>query len=459
MSLLIDSLVRVSRVNGRDLKSDRFQRDGNERAIEGHRYRLGRHVEALNVSGGLVASGDQWQAALERVRRGRSAGVAVNYIDRLSRDVATGLAWVDELGKAGGVLISGGRVINLANPHERFMLIGELNNGELQLNIYKEKSRETMADVKQRGILNRLPFGYRRNHGEIEDADPKMLLIDDKQAPTVELIFEMRAAGSGWQAIVDRLHDLGVRSPKGAPYWTPSSLTSMVKNRVYRGEVTMGGHVTRRAHQPIVSEELWQAAQSNKRRIRTGKNVGGVAHGLVFCSGCGLPLQVQRNGTSDRLFYGCRRRSSGGPCPAPVNGVCDKIDTYVDELTATLIDGEALGVVNAQRDIDKLERTAREAQANYKAFFDGVKGMSSQEIRETLQALEAERDDALSAYEEARDAQDDSDLPESGPDYLSRPLVERRRIAHRLIPRLVLRPFPKGAGKRGANPADRLSPE
>ena len=120
----IDSLVRVSRVNGRDLKSDRFQREGNERAIEGHGYRVGQHVEALNVSGGLAATGGQWRQALERVRNGQSAGVAVAYIDRLSRDVANGLAWVDALAEAGGVLISGARVINIANPHERFMLIG-----------------------------------------------------------------------------------------------------------------------------------------------------------------------------------------------------------------------------------------------------------------------------------------------------------------------------------------------
>ena len=78
-----------------------------------------------------MATGDQWQAALDRVRSGESAGVAVAFIDRLSRDVATGLPWADALGHAGGVLIGGGRLIDMANSHERFMFISEMNNGEL----------------------------------------------------------------------------------------------------------------------------------------------------------------------------------------------------------------------------------------------------------------------------------------------------------------------------------------
>ena len=165
----IDTLARVSRVNGRKLMSDRLQRESAGGATEAHGYTVGEVVEALNVSGGLVANGAQWQRALQRVRDGASAGVAVAYIDRLSRDVATGLAWVDELARAGGVLISGGRVIDMTNPHERSALSPSCNMGELQLNIYKEKNREVMAAVKRRGILDRVPYGLARTTDPADD--------------------------------------------------------------------------------------------------------------------------------------------------------------------------------------------------------------------------------------------------------------------------------------------------
>ena len=453
----IDSLVRVSRVNGRDLKSDRFQREGNERAIEGHGYRVGQHVEALNVSGGLAATGGQWRQALEWVRNGQSAGVAVAYIDRLSRDVANGLAWVDALAEAGGVLISGARVINIANPHERFMLIGELNNGELQLNIYKEKSRETMADVKKRGIANRLNYGYARNGATDPRRDPKAFVIDPEQAAHVRFIFEMRAAGERWPAIIDELHDRGVLSPTGQPYWTTTTLAAMVKSHAYRGEVRMGGHITRGAHEAIVSEQLWRAAQSTATRVRTGKHKPGVAHGLLTCSGCGGPLSVQQGGHGF-TFYGCRRSSGQGPCPAPVNGSQAKLDQFVDSLVAEALDGEhGLDAVGAQQDLTATKAAMDTAIDDRREFLKGTRGMDAAVIAEALEALNADVERTQAAYEEALTRADAAaDLPESGGAYRRLPVDRRRRVAATLIDELVLDPFPAGAMKRGANPADRI---
>ena len=465
-TLPIDSLGRISRVNGRgeSLMSDRQQAHSNIASIEAHGYKVGQIIEALNVSGGLVADGPQWQNALERVRKGRSAGVAVAYLDRLSRNVRGGLAWVDALGEAGGILISGGRIINIANPHERAAFISELNMAELQLNVYKERSRETMADVRKRGITNRLPYGYMRNEeyakGPLRDPerDRKALLPDPDQKAHVVMIYQMRADGSRWPAIVEALHALGVRSPKGEPYWAISTLTHLVRNRIYRGEVTMGaGHVTPDAHEALVSESLWRAAQPNGVRVRTGRNVPGVAHGLLTCSGCGRPLQVQRGGHG-RTFYGCRRHGgSQGPCPAPVTGDQAKLDAAVDLLVSEIIGQGALEVVSARRDLDALEATWRAAEAEQTHWIEGAAGLPSDAIRKKLQALGESVEQAKAAYHDALHVAGESsaDLPTTSASYLERPVAERQRVARGLIRSIILQPFEKGASRRGADPGTR----
>lgn len=456
-SKTIDSLVRVSRVNGRELKSDRLQRDGNEHAITGHGYQLGRHVEALNVSGGLVATGDQWQAALDRVRSGESAGVAVAFIDRLSRDVATGLPWADALGHAGGVLIGGGRLINMANPHERFMFISELNNGELQLNIYKVRSREVMTDVQKRGIANRLNYGYARNGATDPSRDPKAFVIDPVKADTVKTIFLMRGAGEKWSTIIKLLHSQGVPSPTGESYWTTGTLAEMVKNRVYVGEVHMGGHVTRKAHKRIVTEAQWKAAQSKAVKVRNGKHAPGVAHGLLTCTGCGNPLSVQSSGDG-HTFYGCRRNSSAGPCPAPVTGKQSTIDDYVDDqVERALNGGHVLDVVKAQQDLTALKEAMDAAIEDELQYHLATAGKKADVIAKAIDMHADRVKAATEKYNEQLDAvRTVEDLPVDGAAYRALPVAWRRKTAADLIDHIDLMPFPKGANKALSVASDRL---
>src|SRR5689334_19439937 len=92
-----DSLIRISKVGDRkrdgSLMSDTQQEDANKRAIRQHGGRLGRTFSALNVSGGDVFDSAQWREALERVRAGKSQGVAIAYLDRYGRDTQGGLAF------------------------------------------------------------------------------------------------------------------------------------------------------------------------------------------------------------------------------------------------------------------------------------------------------------------------------------------------------------------------------
>ena len=461
----IDSLVRVSRVNGRELKSDRLQRDANGRAIDTHGYRLGEHVEALNVSGGLVANGDKWQRALERVRTGHSAGVAVAYVDRLSRDVANGLAWVDALGLAGGVLISGGRVINMGNPHERAGFINELNMGELQLNVYKEKNREVMQDVQRRGITNRVPSGYVRNARadgtlHVPGRDPKMLVLDQTTAPTVRAIFRLRAGGSRWTDVQRWLEQEGIASPTGAPLWTTSSISTLVRNRIYLGEVKMGAHVTIDAHEPLVDPTTFERAQPTSGVVRTGRNIAGVAGGLIVCATCERPLSVSGRGRKGGTFYACRRTSSGGRCAGPVTGDQRSIDVAVDALLRKQAEHEIADVeaVRVQRELSDAREQLAAAEWDRDQFLEGTTGMPAAVIAKGVRRVQAAVNVAAARVVTAEAAATGvAEFPTSGAEWDALSLDDKRDAARSIVERIILAPFPKGAPKKASVAGDRVT--
>src|SRR5215216_7405772 len=120
MTPAYDSLVRISRVGTRKtdgtLISDTDQRDSNEHAIRALGGHVGRVFEALNESGHDIFAGEKWSEALERVKRGDSAGVAVAYHDRLGRNTPGAYVYAAELHRAGGVLIVNGRVLDQNDP-------------------------------------------------------------------------------------------------------------------------------------------------------------------------------------------------------------------------------------------------------------------------------------------------------------------------------------------------------
>jgi DNA invertase Pin-like site-specific DNA recombinase len=438
-----DSLVRISRVGTRGadgtLMSDAQQRASNEQAIRALGGRVGYVFEALNESGSTVFDSPKWIEALERVRRGESAGVAVAYHDRLGRNTPEAYAYAAQLHLAGGVLIVNGRVLDQDDPQDRAMFGMAMVQAELTYDLARQRSLRTRAAVRERGIAVRVPYGYRRNRGVdgqlVEaEADPKALVPDPATAPIVERIYRERAAGSSWRAISEALEADGISSPGGGQVWTSSSLATLVGNRSYLGEVTVGDHVTSGAHQALVDAELFEAARPGRKAPRTGKRVHGVAGGLLVCQSCGERLSVQARGDGS-TFYACRRVTSGGRCEQPVTGTQAPIDQAIDEALRQLADGEhTVDAVRVHRELEQARVALREAV---------------QEL-EDLEAAQA----ALEAAQAV--AQGVASFPTSGASWDALDVDAKRQLAAGVIESISLAPF-AGRSRKTSRPADRLT--
>ncbi|HVB69900.1 MAG TPA: recombinase family protein [Acidimicrobiales bacterium] len=151
-----------------------------------------------------------------------------------------------------------------------------------------ENTRMGQRQAAEQGRwLNRAPTGYNMINGA---------LVPNEMAPLVQRAFTLRAAGSSYPAIES---EIGVKF---------STVRHMCLNRVYVGEVTLGGEWFTGLHEPLVSLELFAAAQrahtTGKRRSRD------LLSGFVRCGLCDRVAGVHYN-ECGQAIYRCRHRGQG----------------------------------------------------------------------------------------------------------------------------------------------------
>jgi hypothetical protein len=249
----------------------------------------------------------------------------------------------------------------------------------------------------------------------------------------------MRADGCSWVAISD---ETGL---------SVATIRSVIPNTAYIGVVqyqrrehrkgAKTGDVIRKddCHEPLVSKSLWKAAQSGKTVQRSGTYEAGIAGGLLICGSCGGRLAVA--GSAANLTYGCRRQRNGGKCKAPMFVMKSRADEFVENHVL-----DALGMIEPSRGDNGQIEQLREARDQAKATFDTALERSLMlkdpaKAQAFLSSAEGALDaaqDALEAAELRSDAMDG--LLPTREHFLSRSLVERRRVAAVLIGSIMVGP-------------------
>lgn len=218
-----------------------------------------------------------------------------------------------------------------------------------------ESAREQIAHVTRTALKSRAErgmvtggrvYGYRNVRGH----DGVRYVVDAQQAEVVLELFRRRAAGEGSRTIASSLNARNVPAPfaggvaSGA--WSPSGVVYITGNPRYRGVATFGrsgskyvegsrvevvrddSQVITYPVEPIVSEDLWHAAQANtaKARAAAGAHVhrGRAAKYLLIgnavCGACGGPLgsaNTSRGAGADRTrttAYMCLRARDQRTC-------------------------------------------------------------------------------------------------------------------------------------------------
>ena len=170
------------------------------------------------------------------------------------------------------------------------------------------------------------PFGYVKDPN-----DRHHLIVDPPAAEVVREIFKLFADGIGYVRMTKILREQGVLNPQAyfnqnnpdyyknsdywrKPYdWHATSIRVILNNPVYLGKVVYGRSkqkgffdkrreevpedewiVTENAHEPLISQELWDTVHQMMKARRRENGGGEVQYfaGLVKCADCGSSLNV-----------------------------------------------------------------------------------------------------------------------------------------------------------------------
>lgn len=369
-NIILDGYIRVSRTRGREgdsFISPKVQRDRIQGWADGRGVRIAAWHEDLDQSGGKLHR-PGLDAMLARISTGQTGGLAVAHLDRLSRaGVADALRLVESVHEAGAKIAVVDLGIDPTTPVGEFSMTLFLALGRMQRRQFQERWQEAQSRAIGRGIHFRAPFGYTK------PGKAAPIVPNPDTAPLVRRAFEMRAAGEPWPRIAAFLNER--HPPNRAPAWTRSTVSHLIRNSAYLGQATCGRHVQAGAHEPLVSAELWEAANAVKAQAPSrGNGEGTLLSGLVRCAGCRYvmsPGATQGAGRPEQLLtYACRRNHSAGRCQCSCAIKRETIEQYVENAFLERYAEVSIEGVADSADLDAARRDVAEAEADLEAFRD-----------------------------------------------------------------------------------------
>ena len=445
-----DGYIRVSRVAGRDGErfiSPEVQRQKIEAWAALHEVEIVRWWQELDQSGAR-RDRPMFRQALERCERGETGGIVVARLDRFARSAVDALEATKRLNAAGARLVSVEDNFDGSTPMGRFA-IGILTLiAELELERIRESWSSAVHSAVERGvhISATPPAGYRRDEsGRLQRVEPDSGVIAEA--------FRKRAVGASWTELADFLTEGGVHSSKGNRAWSVNGARALLRNRVYLGEARSGGVVNPKAHEAIVTQAEFDAAQSTT--TLSHPRDGSVASkallgGLVRCAGCGFTLKIAGNrnketGESFPVYY-CKGRSSQGKCPARASIRASYLDEYVEgQVLAALRDEDGLvaQAVNATRQIEEAQRAVEEAENELVLFLetDLISTIGERAFRQGVNVRQTRVDEARQRLAAVRAHTVISEELMTGDLLAARPELttpEKRELLHGLLEKVLL---------------------
>lgn len=254
--------------------------------------------------------------ALQRLLEDAEAGaidvVIVRSVDRFYRNLRGMLRAMDRLNKAGVGFVSIQENMDFTTPWGKLTLAVLGTLAEIFLDILSQNISAGKQYRASKGLTNspHPVFGYRREDGRD--------LVDEETAAGVRMAFERYATGEYADSqIVELLNSKGYAPPAGArrERWGRYTVRFMLRNRYYTGMARYDGAWIEGEHNPIISQELFDAAQ-RVREVRghggaTGNRTGDayLLHRVGRCWHCGRYLYMVRSQIKQTVYLYYREPS------------------------------------------------------------------------------------------------------------------------------------------------------
>lgn len=446
-----DGYVRVSRRAGRE--GDSFiSADVQRKKIADwatlHEVEIVQFWEEIDQSGAKLER-PLFQQALARCEQRETGGIVVARLDRFARSAVDALESIKRLNEAGARLVSVEDNFDGSTPMGRFA-IGILTLiAELELERIKENWEAAVREAVGRGvhISARTPAGYQRDGS-------RRLVASEPAASAVGEVFRRRALGASYAELARFLEVEGVFPATGNPHWSGTGIAGLLRNRVYLGEARSGRVVNREAHEALVSQADFDAAQVQKTLLASPSlslSSEALLKGIARCAGCGHTLKI--SGSFDKKAgrrlanYYCVGRYAKGHCPARASITAAKLDPYVEEtvLAALRAEGGPLAqAVEASAQIEEAARRVAEAEHELDLYLSSelVSVIGQERFLQGLDVRQQRLEQARAELNQLRSQSALADDLTSGDLLAAWPeltVQEKRQLLHGLLDRVLVK--------------------
>ncbi|OFR69625.1 recombinase family protein [Corynebacterium sp. HMSC078H07] len=256
------------------------------------------------ISGTSTKHREGFQAMIADALAGKIDLILTKSVSRFARNTVDSLTTVRQLKEAG---------VEVYFEKESIWTLD--SKGELLITIMS-----SLAQEESRSISENVTWGHRRRFadgkvmvpyssllGYKKGADGN-LAIDETQAPTVRLIYQLFLDGSSITEIRAELQRRGILTPRGKTNWSTSTVRSILTNEKYKGDALLqktftADFLTKRIevnegevpqyyvtgnHEPIIDAPVWDQVQYElATRHATNSSKIGLFASRLKCADCG----------------------------------------------------------------------------------------------------------------------------------------------------------------------------
>lgn len=274
-----------------------------------------------------------YQQLLQLVRMRQIDIIVVYNTDRVSRDVADYLEFLEFLKKHDVLLVSVTQSLEMKGAVGKFSNLMQAGIQQLERDRTAERTSDAMMEHALNGRWNggNPPLGYTNERKRLE--------VVEAEAEVVRSIFRFVGQGDSLQEVADKLNRAGHRTKarqrllRGAQETVASGrrafrsdhLAAIVRNPIYRGVIRWNGTEYTGLHKALVDDKTWEGANriialpaGTVSKTRTQDRHFHLLKGLLFCAQCEVSLIPHWSGKKSRTgepfrYYECLRHARREP--------------------------------------------------------------------------------------------------------------------------------------------------
>jgi site-specific DNA recombinase len=370
----IKSVAIYCRVSTEEQATEGYSISAQLQTLRQYSHLYGWQIAEEYVDEGISGKDIKGRPAMQRlisdVDKDKFQAVLVWKISRLSRNMLDTLVLLDKFEEYDVKFISYSENFDTGSPIGRLVVQMMASIAEMERNTLSENVKLGMTQRAKEGSWNGgVVFGY--------DSIEKELIINRKEAETVQLIFTLYAEGNGLKAITNHLNKVGFRTKRGK-YFSINGIATILDNPIYYGKIrwlqvenwdkkrrrgkNVNPILAEGQHEAIISDELWNIVQA-RRQSRSFKqrqsNEPFLLSSILRCPDCGqgmvpsITTHTLKDGNKRKhRYYVCNVFHNKGSAACRANSIkaYDTEDAVINRITEFLNDSadfsQTIGNIN-----------------------------------------------------------------------------------------------------------------